>query len=258
MQAQNSDVSPHRSSKISKNDLINCNKNKFKIYRDLISQNQSNEIDKYFSNLSEQKINGDSFLNELSNKKDIYKEFFKWSDDILFAMENNIEIIIGKKFVKNKEKFNSVGVDKPKNEKIEKNEEMVSRNNVNEFDKYKLNNLQDFIKNSYLAYKKNYEESEPLQHPNIIPDIDSEKNNQNEVNFELREKKISVEIEDDNVIENDIDPDFYNFEKFVEDDNDFNIFGGFCQIQFFKNKSQVKKTCSTHISLQHSQEKSFS
>ena len=122
-------------------DIKNPEKNKLKLYINLIQQKKSRKIEKYFFNRSKKKKDKnfqnftnenfqlkikkenfplikkeenfkDKILEENFNKdfekkkidenfqKKILKEFFNWSKDIDYAIDNNIEIIIGDKFVK--------------------------------------------------------------------------------------------------------------------------------------------------------------
>ena len=40
--------------------------------------------------------------NDVNFHKVLLKDFFKWSDDTEYAIDNDIEIIIGEKFIKSK------------------------------------------------------------------------------------------------------------------------------------------------------------
>ena len=247
--------------------IKNPEKNKLKLYMNLLKQKKSKKIESYFFNSSLQKKKMDPIF-----QKNILKEFFNWSKDIDFALENNIEIIVGDKFVKNENilkfekntKTNNCSEMQVLNDDFIKNENGGKMNNftISENIKNLKNSVsfKDFIKNSYLAYKKNFEETENFTEEKNSINKDYEKNENNEeinnneknsnkelneknenfnFNFELREKIENSKKEDLDIIEVALD--------FKERD-DFSHFSGFCEISIFKRKEDVKKTCSTNFS----------
>ena len=116
---------------------------------------------------------------------------------------------------------------------------MIISENINNLKNKK--SFKDFIANSYLAYKKNFQNETEKKIKKINENETEKKKEDFEFNFDLREKSENLEkTEDFDIIE---------FSADFKQDEIFSNFSGFCQIGIFKRKNEfVKKTCSTNFS----------
>ena len=190
------------------------------IYR-LLKQNNNNLKNYYGNTLT-------SLKNEKTTEKYLLKTFFKWSEDTDYAIDNNIEIIVGTNFYKDISNFKK----QKKKEIIEKEKKPKSKID-----------LKIFFNKLFSNYKNNREKKNSCK--KIIED---KKLKTSILEIDIKDSFIKKRNNDFNIEEREIDAIENDLDSLVYEKSNrsiINNFDGFFCIKNKSNQKLIKNTCST-------------